>query len=399
MKVVTGLALLGLMMGTGLAMAEDWPQFRGPGVNNVSTEKGINKDWGAREPKVLWKFEMKDNGNAAPAVAGERVYIVDHEGAQDIVRALELGTGKPVWEFKYEDAKKERYGFTVSTPLVDGGKVFVLSRMGKVFCLDAEKGEPVWQKNVMAESAGKRPSWDYVMSPVLDGDRLVFSPGGEGTGVVVLEKATGKTVWQGGGGGKATYGTPIVAKIDGKKQYVALTVSSVKGVAAEDGKVLWEVPWQNAYEKKAPSPVLVGERVLICTTEGGNSGLIEVKDNQASLVWQNKSIQVHFTTPVLYHEVVWAGAESGLTAFDPLTGKTLWTQKGFKYASVVAVDDTVIALNGSGGKLVMLDATAKEYKELGAFTPLGGQSWTPPIVAGGKLLVRNTKALECLDLK
>jgi outer membrane protein assembly factor BamB len=392
-------ALLGLLVWAGPAAAEDWPQFRGPHADDVSGERGINKDWATRPPKVLWKLDLKDNGNAAPAVAGDRVYIVDHEGAQDIVRALDLNTGTQAWQFAYDDGKQNKYGFTVSTPLVDGNRVYILSRQGKVTCLDAGTGAQVWQRNLMAECAGQRPEWAYCMSPVLDGPKLIFCPGGEGTGVVALDKATGKTLWQGGGGGQTSYATPIVARIDGQKQYIALTAEAVKGVNAEDGRLLWQVPWPTKYKKKGPSPVLVGERILITTTEDGDSGLIQVQDNQPKVVWHTKNIQCHFTTPLLYHGRVWASSNSDLIAFEPLTGKILWQQKGFPNASLLAVDDTVIVLNGSNGKLVLLDASAEQYKELGSLTPLGGQSWTPPVLAGGKLLVRNTKTLVCLDLK
>ena len=383
----------------GLATrAEDWPQFRGPSSNGISAERGLNKDWNNRTPKVLWKFDMKDDGNAAPAVAGDRVYIVDHIGTQDIVRALDLNTGAQAWQCAYDDLTKNRYGFTVSTPLIDAGKIYILSRDGKVTCIDAAGGKQLWQRNLMAEIKAQVPAWDYAMSPVLNGDQLLFAPGGEGTGVVALDKANGKTLWQGGGGGFTSFATPLVAQIDGKKEIITLTSKTIKGVDTE-GKLLWEVPWPTSYDKKGPSPVLIGERLLISTTEGGDTGLIEVKDNVPKVVWSTKTIQCHFTTPVFYHDRVWASSDTYLMAVEPLTGKILWKKSGFQNASLLAVNDTVIALAGTSGKLVMLDATADDYKELGAFTPLGGQSWTAPIVANGKLLVRNAKTLECLDLK
>lgn len=400
MKIAKILVLLGLLISAPAVFAEDWPRFRGPSADSISLERGISKDWATRPPKTLWKLDLKDNGNAAPAVAGGRVYIVDHDGVQDIVRALDLNTGAQAWQFTYDDAKQNKYGFTVSTPLVDGNQLYILSRMGKVTCLDAARGEQLWQRNLMAECAGKSPSWGYCMSPVLDGQKLIFCPGGEGTGVVALDKATGKTLWQGGGGGQTSYATPVVAQIDGKKQYIALTATAVKGVAAEDGQLLWQVPWPTKFDKKGPSPVLAGARILITTTEGGDSGVIEVKDNQPKIVWQTKKIQCHFTTPVLYHDRVWASSNTDLITFEPLTGNILWQQKGFQLASLIAVDDTVIVLNGADGKLVMLDATVDAYKELGSLVPLGGKgSWTQPVIADAKLLIRNTKTLICLDLK
>lgn len=399
MKAPALLTLLALPLLALSARGDDWPQFRGPASSGVSAEKGLNKDWNTRPPKVLWKFDMHDDGNAAPAVAGDRVYIVDHTGTQDIVRALDLAAGTQVWQSVYDDLKNNRYGFTVSTPLIADGKIYILARSGKVLSFDAATGKQLWQRNLMAEIKAQVPAWDYTMSPVLDGDQLLFAPGGNGTGVVALDKASGKTLWQGGGGGLTSFATPLLATIDGKKQVVALTAQAVKGVNAADGKLLWEVPWPTAYDKKGPSPVLIGERVLISTTEKGDTGLIEVKDNIPKVVWSTKTIQCHFTTPVFYHDRLWASSDANLIAVEPLTGKIFWKQSGFQNASLLAADDTIIALAGTNGKLTLVDATAATYKELGAFTPLGGQSWTAPILAGGKLLVRNAKTLECLDLK
>lgn len=291
------------------------------------------------------------------------------------------------------------YGFTVCTPLIDAGTVYILSRDGKVTSIDAATGKQLWQRNLMTELKVTRPEFNFCMSPVLDDGHLLFAPGGDNTGVVALDRSNGKTLWQGGGGGVTSYATPLVAQIDGKKQIVALTGQLIKGVNPQDGKLLWSLPWPNKLEKKGPSPVLIGERILIATTEGGDTGLFEVKDNKPNILWQTKTIQCHFTTPLFYHDRVWASADANLIAVEPLTGKILWKKAGFQNASFLAVDDTLIALAGTNGKLVMLDATADAYKELGTFTPLGGQSWTAPILANGKLLVRNAKTLECLDLK
>ena len=154
------------------AHAADWPHFRGPDSNGTAPDKGINKDWKAKPPKQLWSVDMGDNGFAGPCVAAGKVFIIDHAGGEDIVRAYDLASGKEAWKFPYADPAKDAYGFAHSSPAFDSGKLYTLSRTGQLNCIDASNGKPVWSHNLRADFQGQTGNWEYAASPIVDGNKL-----------------------------------------------------------------------------------------------------------------------------------------------------------------------------------------------------------------------------------
>ena len=382
------------------AQGSDWPCFRGLNADGISPERGINKDWNQKTPKTLWKIALSDNGYAAPAVANGKLYIVDHQGAEDIVRALDAATGKDIWRFAYADATVNRNGFTVNTPLVLGDKVYVSSRKGKIHCLNAATGEKLWGRDLASEYASKPPSWEFCASPVADNQALILGVSGTQVGVVTLDKDTGKTLWE-SGPLKVSYSSPVVATIQGHKQYLILGVEGLYSLDSATGKELWQVPWPTKFGgKKGPTPIPLGDRIFVATTDGGDTGVVDLSSGAPVMAWKHKEMQDHFSSPIFYHGHIYGSSDPKfLICVDPADGKILWKQEAGQYASILGIDDTVIALTGDKGELIMLDAAAPEYKELGRFTPLGGRSWASPIVANGCLYVRNQKELACIDLK
>ncbi|MCY3018693.1 MAG: PQQ-like beta-propeller repeat protein [Planctomycetota bacterium] len=405
MRVTSGLlAVLCFLMAAALPAA-DWPRFRGPDGSGMSPETGINKDWKAKPPKELWKIALGDRGFAGPSVAAGKLFIMDHKGSEDVVRAVDVASGKDVWTFPYPDVAKDNYGFARATPTCDKGMLYTCSRLGVIHCLDAEKGTKVWMRDMRKEMRGKSGAWDYAGSVLIDGDRAVVVPGGSSGAVAVLDKATGKTIWQGGGDDEAGYSTPVAATIGGHKQYIIFTGVSVLGVdAARGGPPLWRSPWQTMYNVHAATPIVIGSTVFITSGYGSGCSLIGVSDGQAQTVWKSKEYKSHFNAPVLVGEHLYgiagqADAGGDLTCLDPQTGKALWKQPGFEAGGVVVVDGAIIAVDGKGGDVVMAKLQPTAYQELGRIKPLGGRTWAPPIVADGKLFVKNTQALVCLDLK
>ncbi len=170
------------------AFAADWPNWRGPDRNGIAPDTGINKDWNARPPQVLWQTPMHDDGYAGPSVAEGKVFIVDHDGADDVVRAIDLETGQDLWQARYPDLERADYGFTRSTPVYDSGRIYVVSYLGQVHCLDAATGEIVWAVNMRRQFGGVSPQWGYAMSALIDGDRVVVVPGGPDACVAALDR-------------------------------------------------------------------------------------------------------------------------------------------------------------------------------------------------------------------
>ncbi len=381
-------------------LAQDWPQFRGPYANGFSGEKGLNKSWSSKKPRLLWQVKMSDGGYAGPSAAGGKVFIIDHIGAKDCVRALDINTGKQLWQYQYDDPAGNNYGFSRSTPVVSGGKVYTAGRMGIVLCLNAASGKLLWWKNVLKDFRGGKPTWDYAWSPVVDGNKLLVCPGG-GASLVALDKNTGKKIWSTPGGEAANYCTPVIGKINGRAQYVFFTQKNLVGVDAGSGKLVWSFKWESGYDVNAASPIILGDYVFI--TSGYNHGcaMLLVKGSRAKAVWQNTSMQAHFNTPIYYNGYIYGTTDMGgaLICMDARTGKVMWQRSGFEKGGVAAVDGAVIAVDGAGGAHVAVALNSSAYKELGRFTPLGGQSWTAPIVANGKLITRNTSTLACYSLK
>ncbi len=380
------------------AFADDWPAFMGPNANGIAPDQGINKNWAQRPPQVLWKVPLGDNGYAGPSVADGKVFIIDHEGTNDIVKALDLATGEEVWRLSYPDAQKYNYGFARATPVFDAGRLYTLGRMGLLHCLKAATGEKVWSRNIQADFKGQRPKWNYAASPIVDGEKLIVHPGGKAGNVVALNKLTGETIWVGGSGDVAGYSTPVIATLQGQKQYVVFTGVSLIGVAAATGKLLWRVPWKTGSNVNAAMPIVGGNFIFITSGYKHGCALIEITAQGPVVRWSNKLITSHFNSPIYYGYVYGTSDTGHLVCLHSGNGTAMWQQPGFKKGGLVAVDGVIIVMNDQNGDVVMVKASHEGYQELGRVKPLGGQSWTAPIIADGKLIIRNKQALACLDL-
>ncbi len=381
------------------ASAADWPRFLGPSANGISSETGINKNWKQNPPTVLWKVDLTDDGYAGPAVAGNRVFIVDHQGNQDILRMLDVNTGQEKGRYSYDEPANKNYGFARCTPLIANGKIYTVSYSGTVLCLDMKSGKPAWTRNLVKEFGGRVIDWGYSWSMIIDDNKLIVQPGGPNAAVAALNPATGATIWAGGGSDKNGYATPVVATLNGKKQYIIFTAERLMGVDPANGRTIWSFPWKTGCDVNAATPIVMGNTILITTNYGHGSALVQVNGATTQQVWKN-NIMSRFTTPLYIGGYCYVTTEANqLTCFDPKTGDTKWTQRGFGWGGLCAVDGAIIVCDGNSGDVVLFDADPTAYKELGRVKPLGGQSWTAPIVANGKLIVRNKKAIVALSLK
>ncbi|NLH98753.1 MAG: PQQ-binding-like beta-propeller repeat protein [Chthonomonadales bacterium] len=382
------------------AVGADWPRFRGPNADGISPETGIRKDWSVKPPALLWRLEMGDDGYAGPSVARGIVYIVDHSGENDIVRALDLQTGKERWRYAYPESSRNVYGFARATPTVASGRVYTLSREGRLLCLDAGSGRLLWQVHLRDDLKGVAPMWGYAAPPLVDGDRLIVWPGGKQGAMAVIDAATGKELMRGGEDDTPGYGMPVIATLAGRRQYVMTVWKGFVGVDASDGKVLWRIPWETRDGTNVACPIVIGNSVFITSSYDMGCALYDITAQGARERWRNKELRAHMNTPILWRGLIYGvGDPTHLVCLDPMTGTPRWKQPGFEKGGLVAVDGVLIGVNGSAGDVIMVKLNPERYEELGRFTPLGGQSWSPPVVAQGKLLVRNRKALACLSLK
>lgn len=406
----------------GAATAADWPQFHGPNRDNTSPETGLARTWPAGGPKVLWTFELGP-GYGGPAVAGGKVYLLDRVGGeQEVLRCLDLGTGKEDWNVAYDAPGKFPYEGSRSTPAVDDKHVFTVGAMGDACCFAKASRAIVWQKNLLAEYGGRLPTWACSQSPLGYKDCVVLAPQGRSACLVALAKATGKEVWKSEPMGDMQYASPLLATIDGMEQVVMLTGKGqgndktvvVFGADPADGKTLWAYTgWSS--KLAIPTPTAVGEgRFFIMS--GFNSGCAMFRVARAGGKWtaaelfKNTVADGYLHDAIPYRGYLYANGNSlqkpknGLMCLT-LDGKVQWNtgdDPGIEMGNLVLADGLLYVMNGADGTLLLVEPSPAGYKELARAKVLEGKGkkvWGPMAISDGKLLCRDQTELKCLGIK
>lgn len=399
--------------------SKDWPQWRGPNRDNKSSQTNLLKDWDASPPQLDWKMEGLGGGFASVSIVGDRLYTTGNlEDGQHVI-AVDLKKHSIVWKQKLTD-KAPQHGYEGSrcTPTVDGDRLYAVASDGQIACLNAADGKIVWQKRFDKEWGGKMMSgWGFSESPLVDGDRVICTPGGDDAMMVALDKKTGKEVWkskltdQGRAG--AGYSSIVISEGAGVKQYVTLVGKGVIGVRASDGKHLWTYGHVANGTANIPTPIAVGDYVFGSSGYGdGGSGLVKLtKDGdgvKAEEIWYKPSgeLQNHHGGMVLVGDQVYFGhgSNNGFpVCFDLGTGEMHWKGNsrnlGGGSAAITYADGHLIFRYDSGD-VALIEADPKEFKAKGKFLPEVVQkpSWAQPVICQGKLFLREQNTLMCYNV-
>ena len=409
------LGICGLLVVTttvGNLRAADWPQYRGPNQDGVSSETA-NLKWGGTGHKVLWKVPTH-TGFSSFAVSGDKVFIQVARGNREICQALNAGNGHEIWsadigiaKYKGGDAgaPDNRGGDGPrSTPTVNDGRVYVLTPGIVLVCFDAATGKKLWSHDILKEHAGRNIQWENAASPVVDGDLVFVAGGGPGQSLLAFNKKTGQLAWK-GHDETMTHSTPVVATILGERQVIFFVKSGLFAVSVKDGKALWHFPFPFK-TATAISPVVAGDIVFCSAGYGvGGSACKITKDGntfKATELWtENKQLAVLWSTPV-YHDGHLYGMISAkefgkgpLKCVELATGKVVWEQAGFGAGNVILVNGQLIALSDAG-QVVIVEASPAAYKELARFKAVGGKCWSTPAFSDGRIYVRSTTEGACL---
>jgi len=403
---LAGICLALTVLTATVAMALDWPAYRGPAGDGITSEK-ILTHWPANGPKVLWSVPLGDAFGSF-AVAGDKAFVFEKSEDGEACAALDARTGKELWSTKIDRTIRDHDGGDGprSTPAVDGDNVYVLGTYLKLACLSAADGKIVWSHDLAAEFAGKAPHWGNAASPLVEGDLVIVAGGGRGQSIIGFKKETGEVAWK-GLDEKITHATATPATIDGVHQDIFFMQSGLVSIAPETGEVLWRQPFPYNVSTAA-SPVVENDVVYCSAGYGVGAGVYRVAKNgdkfTSTQIWRMPGGDVnHWSTPVIRGDYIYGlfGFKEfktmPLKCIELATGKEVWSKPGFGQGGLVLVGDDLL-VQADTGQLVLVEATPDSYHPLGIARPLGGKCWTMPVVADGKIYVRSTKQGVCLDV-
>ncbi len=403
--------------------AADWMQWRGSNHDGISTETGLLESWPEGGPKLLWKADGLGDGYSNISFANDMIYGMGDRDDGCFLYALDVNGGKERWSLKVGDpgaSKGNAFQGPRCTPATDGKLVFAIGQFGDFVCAEAETGKECWRVNVAEQYGGfvsKSPKsggqWDFSMSPILDGNRVVLPIGGEGGTVIAFEKSADgpKILWR----SKeiidgAAYTSLVPLTLGGKPQYVLLTIQTLAGLDPEDGQVLWKIPFLAGGFEVCSDPVFRkdGENTCYIMAARKYIGALGHKlvhqDGRFDIkrIFYERRLESHHGGIVRMGDHFYMLTERELACVDPVTGNILWSDRSVGKGSILGIDGKLIVRSEAGdGTVALVEATPEGYKELSRFDQpdrSDKNSWTHPVVYNGKLYLRDRGLLLCYDV-
>lgn len=418
---IVGLVLVVTSPGLGQVkpLAGVWPQFRGPNRDGVSTETGLLKSWPKEGPPLLWQAKGAGRGYASLAIADGKIFTLGDGPStatdkDEYALCFNEANGSQLWKTKTGPAWNRgtpSWQSSRSTPTVDGESVYVLTAHGSLICLESATGRERWRKNMEQDFGGKKgDGWGYSESVLVDGDWVVCTPGGGKATLVALDKRTGNLVWKATDPGNkgAGHASIVPSTIGTVKVYVQTTASAALGVRARDGKVLWSYPLRGT--AVIPTPIVRGDLVFVDVGYNvGGALLRQVADGDGVKIQEIYGLKPALNNKhggiVLVGDYLYGDKNDGGIPFcaELMTGNVVWSSRGSgsQSASVTAADGNLY-IRYANGTMVLVPANPQGYKEAGSFKiPESGKrpGWSHPVVANGKLFLREQDFIFCYDIK
>jgi len=404
--VLTGCAQVRVEQDPSLAPGH-WPQWNGPNRDNRSNETGLLQEWPPEGPKLLWKITGLGDGVSPVSVAGGRIYVYGYRGESEVLTALD-GTGKILWSQPIGPVEKEYPGMRFvcqRSPTVDGKLLYATTTGGGLLCLWARDGRVLWQNSYL-RFGGQRTGWGFSDRPIVDGKLLICAPGG-GTGTLVaLNKFNGAVVWTASELKEQSPNAAVItATFGGVRQYVVYTIAGAAGIDARNGRLLWRAVRTGA-TVVVPTPIVSGNLLLLTSGHGVGSNLFQIEGSkghfEAKELYATKAFSNYRGGMILQGDHVYSAGYTGrLTCSELKTGTVVWADRGIGQAMMVYADGRLI-LRNERGTVALVEATPEAYREKGRFDPpdkTPSSGYTFPVLAGGRLYLRDLDSLLCYDLR
>ncbi|MDZ7315745.1 MAG: PQQ-binding-like beta-propeller repeat protein [candidate division KSB1 bacterium] len=389
----------------------DWPQFRGPFRNGISLESGLLQQWPEDGPRLLWSVENLGSGYGSAAIAKGSVYIIGEEKGVETLFAFNL-QGRLRWKTALSGQWDRSYPGPRTTPTVDDDRVYAITGMGEIACVNAKDGKIRWRLQAMEKFGGKYHKWGISESPLIVDDKVIVTPGGALATMAALDKMSGRIIWTTKIEEEtANYCSPILVERGGRKIIVTMLQHYLVGVDALDGKLLWKDAF-SAYQDSPKdinpvSPVYVDG--LLYATSGYDDGgaLYEISPDGLTLkrLWTDKTLDVHIGGVVVVNGVIYGASWEGNTngkwiALDLKSGKVLWEHHWINKGSIIFADGMLYLYTEKEGRVGLVRPNPKQFELISSFaiTAGSGQHWAHPSLADGRLYIRRGNALLVYDV-
>jgi outer membrane protein assembly factor BamB len=337
-------------------------------------------------------------------VAEGRAFTIEQRRSQEVAAAYDVNTGREIWTHGWEGEFRESMGGDGprATPTYDNGRLYALGALGELRSLNARTGALVWRRNILTDNDAPNLSWGMSAAPLIVDDKVIVLPGGAGgRSVVAYNKLTGEPIWKSLDDPQA-YTSPMLVTLGGLRQILVVSARRVMGLTVEDGRLLWEYPWVTDLAISVAQPLLIGtDRVFLSASYGHGAAVFELRQAggqlEARTVWENTRMKNKFASSVLHDGYIYGLDEAILTCLDASTGEQKWKGGRYGYGQILLAHDHLIVLT-EDGDLVLVKATPERHEELARFSAIEGKTWNHPVIAAGRLLVRNIQEMAAFDI-
>ena len=388
---------------TEIASAQDWTQWRGPNRDGAVTSFVAPKAW-PEQLKLKWKVKV-GTGHSSPIVAGRRIYLHSRDGEHEVVQAIDLTTGKQVWQDSYPVAYTVPRAAAAhgkgprATPAVAGGKLYTFGISGILSCYDIKSGKMLWRKETSSQFNNAMPDYGVASSPVVDRGLLIVNVGGNNGALMAYNADTGEEKWS-LKADSVSYASPVVASLGGIRQVITVSQQSIIGVATDSGALLWRIPYPATGPVTIPTPVLYRQTV-ICSGfgRGTNAYTITKRGNQwvTELAWNNPDVSMWMNTPVVSGDLLFGLSQKNKGQFfslDARTGRLLWTsERGAGDYAVILRSADKLFIQTTDGNLTIAEITGKGYEPLRRYQVADSETWAHPAVVKKMILVKDVEHL------
>lgn len=416
-RVLGGLGAALLTAAPLPSRADDWPQWRGPGRDGVSRETGLLQQWPTDGPRLVWRITDAGGGYSTPSVVGASFYLLGNEGLEnEFVQARRVSDGSVIWTTRLgpvgNPKQQPSYPGARSTPTVEGDVLYALGSDGDLACVELATGQIRWRRQIRTEFGGKPGVWAYSESPLVAGDLVICAPGGSEATVLALDKSSGEVRWKSAlpEADEAAFASAIVVEAAGRRQIVQLLQKGLVGLDPANGKLLWRFSKPvSRYGANIPTPLAHHEYVYAASA-GTGGGAVRLVSSDGTAGFEEAYFESKLPTAiggsVAVGDALYGTTAQALLCFNVATGALHWEERALGAASLCLADGRLY-LHGENGEVALVEPSLEGYREKGRFTPPDRppssspmeKSWAYPVVANGRLYLRDLQTVWCYDLR